>query len=102
MNLTIEEFELGKKIVEDCLKLDDENIKIHIQDSVKSVIDKYDTTKLDDRNKIFSFLKHTSTLFMNYYINTEFYLLGEKEKEKSHIGMKTISDIVKDFTESGF
>lgn len=102
MNLTFEEFQLGRNIVEECLKIDDDKIEIHIQNSLKSFIEKLDLSKLGNRSKIFSFLEHLSTLFINFDINAELYFLGEKEKKKSVIGMQTVAKITKDFRECGF
>lgn len=101
MNLTYEEFQLGRNVVEDCLKLDDGDIENYIQDSIKSFIKELDKSKLDDRNKIFSFLQHQSTLFVNFGINSDIYLLGEREEKKCRIGISVINKIIKDFRESG-
>lgn len=96
MNLTQEEFSLARNIVEDCLKIDDDKIEYYIKDSLKSFVEKLDKSKLDDRNKIFSFLQHQSILFINFYINADIYLLGEKERNKAIIGMNCIVKIIKD------
>ena len=100
MNLTQEEFSLARKIVEDCLKNDDDKIDSYIKDSLKPFVEKLDKYKLDDRNKIFSFLNHQSILFINFNMNSGIYLLGEKERNKAIIGMNCIVKIIKDLREN--
>ena len=102
MNLTIEDFKLGRDLVEECLKLEDDKIVDHIQESIKCFSNTLDISKLDDRNKLFEFLHHLSTLFLNFDINAGLYLLGEKEVKKAVIGRGTISGIIKGFREAGF
>lgn len=99
MNLTVEEYQLGHDIVNNSLKIDDNKIETYIRDSIKSFIDKINMSNLQDRNKLFNFLQHISTLFINYDINHSIYLLSEKEKNKSIIGLKIVSKVIKEFKE---
>lgn len=96
MNLTQEEFSLARKIVEDCLKIDDDKIEYYIKDSLKTFIEKLDKYDFNDRNKIFSFLRQQSIIFMNFDINSGIYLLSDKERNKAIVGMKCVVKIIKD------
>lgn len=102
MKLEYEDYLLAKTITDETLKLDNENIEFHIQDSLKSFIGNMDTSKYDIRSKIFLFLQHISSLFLNYCINSEIYFLSKEEIEKSHKGRDVIAKMCKDFRESGF
>lgn len=101
MNLIFEEFELARNIVEECLKLDDDKIDTHLQEGLKFFSEGLDMSNLDNRGKISSFLGHQSFLFMNFHLNGNVYLLGEKEQKKCEIDMKSITDLRKGFMESG-
>lgn len=92
----------SKKMVDDTLKLDNEDILPHINHYVKCIIGDMDTSNHMVRNKIFYILSHVSTLYMNYDINGHVYFLSEKEISNAIKGRKIIGDISKDFRENGF
>lgn len=102
MKLEHEDYLLAKTITDETLKLDYENIEFHIQDSLKSFIGNMDTSNYYIRSKIFLFLQHISSLFLNYCINSEVYFLSKEEIEKSYKGRDVIAKMCKDFRESGF
>jgi hypothetical protein len=102
MKLSQENLEFGKKIVDDTLEVDDIKIEFHIRDSVKSFIGDIDTSNMDNRNYIFQFLQHISTLYLNYCLNGNMYFLSEDKIEKCYKSREVIVKIIKDFTESRF
>jgi hypothetical protein len=102
MKLEYKDYEFSKKIVDETLKLDDVKIEPHIQVSLKSFICDMDTSDYDVRSKIFLFLQHISSLFLNYCINSEVYFLSKEEIEKSYKGRDIIAKMCKDFRETGF
>ncbi|HHX69478.1 MAG TPA: hypothetical protein GX708_15710 [Gallicola sp.] len=75
MKLTHENYLFGKKVVDDTLDIDNDKIKFHIRDSVKSFIGDIDTSIMDNRQYIFQFLQHISTLYLNYCLNGNAYFL---------------------------
>lgn len=98
MRLTQENLLFGKKIVDDTLNIDNDRIDFHIKTSVKSFIGDIDTSNMDNRNYIFQFLQHISTLYLNYCLNGNQYFLGEDKIEKCYKSREVISSIHKDFT----
>lgn len=97
MKLEHKDYLLAKNIVDETLKTDEEKIELHIKNSVKCFIGEMDTSNYDVRHKIFLFLQHISSLFLNYCINSEVYFLSKNEIEKSFKGRAFIGQIVKDF-----
>jgi hypothetical protein len=102
MELTQENYLFGKKVVDDTLDVDDSKIEFHIRDSVKSFIGDIDTSNMDNRNYIFQFLQHISSLYLNYCLNGNMYFLSEDKIEKCMKSREVIVKIIKDFTESRF
>ena len=102
MKLTHENYLFGKKVVDDTLDVDDSRIEFHIRDSVKSFIGDIDTSNMDNRNYIFQFLQHISSLYLNYCLNGNMYFLSEDKIEKCMKSREVIVKIIKDFTESRF
>jgi hypothetical protein len=102
MKLTQENLEFGKKIVDDTLDIDNDKIEFHIRDSVKSFIGDIDISNMGNRNYIFQFLQHISTLYLNYCLNGNMYFLSEDKIEKCYKSREFIVKIIKDFTESRF
>ena len=102
MKLTQENYLFGKKVVDDTLDVDDSKIEFHIRDSVKSFIGDIDTSNMDNRNYIFQFLQHISSLYLNYCLNGNMYFLSEDKIEKCMKSREVIVKIIKDFTESRF
>ena len=102
MKLTHENYEFAKKVVDDTLDIDDDKIEFHIRDSVKSFIGDMDISIMDNRQYIFQFLEHISTLYLNYCLNGNIYFLSEDKIEKCMKSREVIVDIHKDFTESRF
>jgi len=102
MKLTHENYLFAKKVVDDTLDVDDSKIEFHIRDSVKSFIGYIDTSNMDNRNYIFQFLQHISSLYLNYCLNGNMYFLSEDKIEKCMKSREVIVKIIKDFTESRF
>lgn len=94
----------GKKIVEHCLKLNNDEIKKYIQVSLDEYIIylNLNISKLEDRNKIYEFLNYQSMLFLNFEFNSELYLLGEKEVKKAELGRLVIIEIRESYRKNGF
>jgi len=101
MDLTSEDYILGHKIASTTITLDSSEIDFYIQNSIKNFTDKLNMSNLEDRRKAYSFLRHISTLLMNYDLNGGIYLLGEKEINKAHLGAKTIIKIIEEFRAKG-
>lgn len=101
--MTAKDFQNGKEIVEKCLTIEENEIKNYIQDSLNFYIKRLNLNinKLDDRNMIYQFLNHQSTLFSNFQINPEIYLLGEKEVKKAEFGKLIIKDICFQYRKCG-
>jgi len=101
--MTAEDLKTGKDIVEKCLTIEENEIKNYIQESLNFYIKRLelDINKLDDRNMIYHFLNHQSTLFSNFQINPELYLLGEKEVKKADFGKLIIKDICLQYRRCG-
>jgi hypothetical protein len=102
MKLTQENYLFGKKVVDDTLDIDNDKIEFHIRDSVKSFIGDIDTSIMDNKQYIFQFLQHISSLYLNYCLNGNIYFLSEDKIEKCMKSREIIVDIHKDFTESRF
>jgi hypothetical protein len=99
MNLTPEEFDAAKKIMEATLKLKINDIEKYLNEAValfKSNLNMYD---IDDRYKVFSFLDHMNSLFFNKMLNGDKYLLDEEAKATK--ARQIISKIFKNFREDG-
>lgn len=90
---------LCKEIADQALKLKDEEIQFHIKDHLKSFIGDSDMSNYDVRNKVFLFLQHISTVFLNYCLNSNMYFLSDAEIEKALIGRKAIVSIIKGIRE---
>lgn len=69
MKLEFEDYELGKKIVDEAMKLPDADIEFYLENSVEAFIVAGDLTNFEFRCKIRLFLGHLSTLFLNYSLN---------------------------------
>ena len=102
MKLTHENYLFGAKVVDDTLDIDENKIEFHIRDSVKSFIGNMDISIMDNRQYIFQFLQHISTLYLNYCLNGKIYFLSEDKIEKCMKSREIIVGIHKDFTESRF
>ncbi len=83
MKLEFEDYELGKKIVDEAMKLPDADIEFYLENSVEAFIVAGDLTNFEFRCKIRLFLGHLSTLFLNYSLNGGHYGLSELDTEKA-------------------
>lgn len=101
MNLTQDEFDFGKQVAEECLIHREDCIDSFIKESLESFMKNLILSKISDRNKIYEFLNHIRSLLMNYQINGEMYLLGDKEKNRANIGVKSIVQIINSYQNSG-
>jgi hypothetical protein len=101
MNLTQKEFEDAKKIMEASLKLNLNDIEKHLNEAVATFKSNLNIYDIDDRYKVFTFLDHISTLYLNIMENGDKYLLGKKEEERATKGREIISKIFKNFREDG-
>jgi hypothetical protein len=99
--LTISEFELARNCVDECLKLEKCDIKNHILESLKNFMINLDVKNIQHRERISIFLNHQKTLFLNYDMNSDQYLLSKKDVEKCIIGMDVIKNIIYDFIRIG-
>ena len=98
MKLEYDDYKFSKEIVDETLKINVEKIEFHIRDSLKSFIGDMDVSDYNVNRKIFLFLEHMSSLFLNYYLNGEsVYNLTEVQIKKSRISRKIITNIIKDF-----
>ena len=102
MKLTHENYLFGQKVVDDTLNIDNDKIESHIRDSVKYFIGDIDISNMDNRNYIFQFLQHISTLYLNYCLNGNMYFLSDDKIEKCYKSREVIVNIHKDLTESCF
>jgi hypothetical protein len=96
MKLTSENYLFGRKVVDDTLSIDDDKIEFHIRNSVKSFIGDIDTSDMENRNYIFQFLQHISSLYLNYCLNGNIYFLSEDKIEKCFKSRKFIVKIHED------
>jgi hypothetical protein len=100
MILREEDYQFGKKAVDATLGLDGDRIESHIRESVSSFSDRLDLSNMDDRHQVFQFLQYMSSLYLNYCLNGDLFLLSEEKIEKCHKSREVIVEIIKDFKEN--
>lgn len=97
MNLTIESFELAKEIIENSLKMSDQNFDIYVKQSINDFIITFDMNEMENRRKVQSFLSHLSALYLNIMLNGHLYLFGEKEEKLAQQGRSIIINIIEKY-----
>lgn len=100
MNLTEEDFYLSKEISEKTIKLKDHEVEDYINDSVKKFISSIDMSYFQNRSRVFEFLSHISTLFLNFNLNGDLYLLSEEQKERALLSRSIIYNIIQNLRDN--
>jgi len=97
MELTYEEYVIGKSIMEESLRLDDDLFDLYVNENVKKFMDSIDFSKLDERAKARQFLSYVNTCYVNIMLNKELYFLGEREDALAERGVNIIHKIIDDY-----
>jgi len=97
MNLTIESFELAKKIMENSLKMNSQDFDTYVKKSINDFITDFDMSVLENRRKVQSFMSHLSSLYLHIMLNGYLYLYGEKEEKLAQQGRLIIINIIEKY-----
>jgi hypothetical protein len=93
--------ELARKTAEECVNIEECEIKNHIQKSLKIFVSDMNIEDSEYRQEINTFLLHQSNMFMNYIMNRDDFLLDVDDVDKCIIGVGIIRQMFNDFTETG-
>ena len=91
-----EDFILGKSVVDSTIGISLEDIDSHIRNNLGKITSELDLSVLENRRRIFGFLSHMSTLYLNLCVNGHTYLLSENEIEKCYKGRKVIVEVIQE------